>query len=281
MRFRERVLSAVTSAWGRPEFALTARSGHATQLARAAVGRHARVLAVGGDGTVHEVANGLLSSGAPELPALGVVPVGTGNDFAKMTYPARLAPEAAIAALAAGTTRRFDVGRAWEEYFVNSIGVGLDAEVAQRVNRYKHWPGAAGYVVAALGAIWHRRARPMRVTTDDGEWSGSVTVLEVGVGPCAGGLFYLTPDARPDDGLLDLCAIGPFGLGFLLRAGPRVLRGTHGALEGVRMSRSTRVRIVASDGPLTAHFDGEVRAPGSGTLDITLLAGALPVLTAA
>jgi len=281
VRFQERILAAVTTAWGAPEFALTARRGHAAELARAAVGRHERVLAVGGDGTVHEVANGLLGSGAARLPALGVVPVGTGNDFAKMTYPARLAPEAAVAALAGGAVRRFDVGRAWGEYFVNSIGVGLDAEVAQRVNLYKHWPGAAGYVVAALGAILHRRARAMQVTTDDGEWTGLVTVLEVGVGPCAGGLFYLTPDARPDDGLLDLCAIGPFGLAFLVKAGARVLRGTHGGLEGVRMSRSTRVAIAATDGPITAHFDGEVRAPGASTLEITLLPGALPVLVAA
>lgn len=251
------------------------------ELARAAAGSADRLLAVGGDGTVHEVANGLLASGRDPLPPLGVVPAGTGNDFVKMTGTARLGPEAAVAALAAGTARRFDVGRAWDEWFVNSLGVGLDADVARRVNAYKHWPGAAGYVVAALQAIMHREARPLRVRTDGSEWHGPVTVLEVGIGPCAGGVFYLTPDARPDDGLLDVCVVGAFGLRFLVTRAHRVLTGRHTTLEEVRMSRGTQVAITAEDGPLLAHLDGEVRAPGRRELDITLHPAALPVLVTA
>jgi YegS/Rv2252/BmrU family lipid kinase len=240
-----------------------------------------QVIAVGGDGTVHEVANGLLSRGPGALPALGVVPVGTGNDFAKMTYTARLKPGAAVAALAAGTTRRFDVGQVWGEYFVNSIGVGLDADVARRVNQYKHWPGALGYVMAALQAIVRRRALRLHIDVDGTAWSGATTVLEIGIGPCAGGVFYLVPDARPDDGMLDVCAVGPFGLRFLLTAAPRVLNGTHTGLKEVRMARGSRVRVASDDGPLTAHLDGELRSPGLNTLEASLHPGALPVLVAA
>ena len=162
-RFREEVRTAAHSAWGEVELSLTTGPGHATQLARESVGRVERVVEVGGDGPVPEVANGLLTSGGGAVPPLAVVPVGTGNDFAKMTFTARLTPRAAIAALAAGAVKRFDVGQAWGEYFVNSLGVGLDADVARRVNLYKHWPGAIGYVVAALQGILHRRTIRLRV----------------------------------------------------------------------------------------------------------------------
>lgn len=278
--FREEVLEAARRHWGEVTLELTARTGHATELARAHGGGMERVIAVGGDGTVHEVANGLLTAGRDVIPALGVVPVGTGNDFAKMTSSARLRPAEAIAAFATGSARLFDVGHAWGEYFVNSLGVGLDADVARRVNLYKHWPGSLGYIVAAVQAIIHRRSLQLRVEADGATWSGPTVVLEVGVGPCAGGVFYLTPDARPDDGLLDVCAIGPFGLGFLLTKAPRVLKGRHTTLPQVRMAKGARVRIVSADGPLTAHLDGELRSPGNDVLDVTLRRGVLPVLVA-
>jgi len=279
-RFRDEVRDAARSHWGEVELALTTGPGHATTLARAGVGRVERVIAVGGDGTVHEVANGLLTAESGTLPPLGVVPAGTGNDFAKMTLTSRLAPRAAIAALASGATRRFDVGQAWGEYFVNSLGIGLDADVARRVNLYKHWPGATGYVVAALLAVIRRHALRLRIDADGESWSGPTTVLEIGIGPCAGGVFYLTPDARPDDGLLDACAIGPFGWGFLLTRAPRVLSGRHTTLKEVRMARARHVRVTSEDGPLAAHLDGELRSPGSDVLDVSLVAGALPVLVA-
>ena len=274
-------MRAARAHWGEVELALTTGPGHATALARQVHDGVARVIAVGGDGTVHEVANGLLARDVGVRPPLGVVPVGTGNDFAKMTGTTGRTPEAAVAALAGAEVRPFDVGAAWGEYFVNSIGVGLDADVARRVNQYKHWPGALGYVVAALQAIIHRRALQLHIDVDGTAWSEPTTVLEIGIGPCAGGVFYLVPDARPDDGLLDVCAVGQFGLGFLLTKAPRVLTGKHTGLKEVRMARGRRVQVRSDDGPLTAHLDGELRSPGTSSLDVTLLAGALPVLVAA
>jgi len=279
--FREEVLEAARRHWGGVTLELTTRPGHATELARAHARGADRIIAVGGDGTVHEVANGLLTAGLDRLPPLGVVPVGTGNDFAKMTSSAKLRPAEALAAFAAGATRPFDVGYAWGEYFVNSLGVGLDADVARRVNLYKHWPGSLGYMVAALQAIVHRKSLRLAVEADGASWSGPTVVLEVGIGPCAGGVFYLTPEARPDDGLLDVCAIGPFGLGFLVTKAHRVLRGRHTTLPQVRMARGAHVRVSSADGPLTAHLDGELRAPGTDVLDVTLRKAALPVLVAA
>jgi YegS/Rv2252/BmrU family lipid kinase len=267
--------------WGEVSIAITECPGHAVALARsAALDGTLRVMAVGGDGTVHETANGLLTSGAATLPALGVIPVGTGNDFAKMAGTCRHHPIQAIDRLARGTVRRFEVGHAWGEYFVNSLGVGLDANVAERVNGYRHWPGALAYAVAAVQAIAHRRARLLHVETDSEQWELPTTVLEVGVGPCCGGIFYLTPDARPDDALLDVCVIGKFTGWFLLRHGHTVLRGKHTALKEVRMAKARRLTIRAMDGPLMAHMDGEIRAPGTPELEITLVPAALAVMCA-
>jgi len=279
-RFRDEVLREAQARWGEVALSLTTGPGHAIALARSAPDEVARVIAVGGDGTVHEVANGLMARDAGRRPPLGVVPVGTGNDFAKMTGTARLAPRDAIAALSTGAVRQFDVGEAWGEHFVNSLGVGLDADVARRVNEYKHWPGALGYVVAALLAVLHRRTLPLRLEVDDASWSQPTTVLEVGVGPCAGGVFYLVPDARPDDGLLDVCAVGPFGWRFLLTRAPLVLRGRHTQFKEVRMARGRRVRVTCEEGPLTAHLDGELRTPGHDSLEASLHPAALPVLVA-
>lgn len=280
-RFRDEVLAVARERWGEVALQLTGGPGHALELARELPTDVGRVLAVGGDGTVHEVANGLLARGGEARPALGVVPAGTGNDFAKMTGTAGLKPREALEALAAGSVRRFDVGRAWEEYFVNSLGVGLDADVARRVNEYKHWPGPIGYVVAALLAVLHRKPLPLEVTVDAASWTDRTTVLEIGVGPCAGGVFYLVPDARPDDGLLDVCAVGEFGWRFLLTKAPRVLTGRHTTLKEVRMARGRRIRVASPTGDLTAHLDGELRAPGLDRLEVSVVPAALPVLVTA
>jgi diacylglycerol kinase (ATP) len=280
-RFREEVVRAAEAHWGEVRLELTAGPGHAAALACDGAAGADRVIAVGGDGTVHEVANGLLRSARAALPPLGVVPAGTGNDFAKMTGSAELTPERAVAALSTAAVHRYDVGEAWGECFVNSLGVGLDADVARRVNQYKHWPGALGYVVAAVLAIVHRRALSLRIEVDGMSWQAPTTLLEVGIGPCAGGVFYLVPDARPEDGLLDLCALGRVGWPFLLTKAHRVLRGRHTALPEVRMARGRRVRITSEEGPLLAHLDGELRAPGQEVLEVSIRPGALPVLVAA
>jgi len=280
-RVRDEVVEAARARWGRVELLLTEAPGHALEMVRTLPAAVERLLAVGGDGTVHEVANGLLQGGAEAPPPLGVVPVGTGNDFAKMTGTVRGDPAAVIASLATGQVRLFDVGVAWGECFVNSLGVGLDADVARRVNAYKHWPGSLGYVVAAIQGLVHRRANRLHIAVDGLAWSEATTVLEIGNGPCAGGVFYLTPEAVPDDGLLDVCAIGEFGWPFLLTKAARVLRGRHTTLKEVRMARGSRVRVTSDDGPLLAHLDGELRSPGFDTLEVSVRPAALPVLVGA
>jgi YegS/Rv2252/BmrU family lipid kinase len=235
-----------------------------------------RVVVVGGDGTIHETANGLLSTGIESLPQLGVVPVGTGNDFARLTGTHKLAPADAVRRLASGRDKLFDVGLAWGEYFVNSLGLGFDAVVASQVPRCRHLWRPLVYPAAVLRS--YRRYRPVQVVAqgDDASYGGGIFSVEVGIGRSTGGGFFLMPGALPDDGLFDVCLIAPISLWEFISLTPRALRGTHTRLKPVHMMQTASLTVRSSE-PLLAHFDGEVRS-GPETIDIRVVENRLPVL---
>ena len=140
---------AACAAWGEVTRLTTTAPGTAIAQIRRAVETGAeRVLVLGGDGTLHEAANGLLQARVADRPPIAILPAGTGNDYAKLAGTIGLRPAEAIARLAAGTVRRFDVGVAWEEYFLNSIGIGFDAEVVRVVNASTHGSGIPAYLAA-------------------------------------------------------------------------------------------------------------------------------------
>jgi diacylglycerol kinase (ATP) len=253
----------------------TTEPGHAVTLGReAAAAGIERVLAGGGDGTAHEVANGLLqaapASDGATRPALGTIPIGTGNDFAKLLKVCKLPPEAAARRMADAEVRVFDVGRVIGEYFDNSLGIGFDAEVARQANQTKHLSGLAVYVVAVYKSFVSFRAPVLEVTSAPHNETGPMMMLECSIGVSAGGGFYLTPDAEPSDGLLDVCLIRKVGLVKFLRYVPRVLKGKHVGLPEVAMFRATALRIRSADRPLLLHLDGEVREPATRDVEITL-----------
>ena len=275
-----RAEAAARAAWGEIIRQDTSSSGEATTLVRAAVEAGvARVLVVGGDGTLHEAANGLLSAAVRERPPIGIVSSGTGNDYAKLAGTHRLEPEEAIARLARGTVRNHDVGTAWGEYFVNSVGIGFDAIVGGRVNDLQRGSGLAAYLAAVGWTVSRFSGFPARVGGDDREFSDRLLLIEVGIGPSVGGGFKLTPDAVADDGLFDVCAIRSLSrLGILLKV-PLTLFGWHTRLSDVRMFRTTALTVASTDGmPLQAQFDGELRS-ADHRMEIRMLPRALPVLT--
>ncbi|MFW6079201.1 MAG: diacylglycerol/lipid kinase family protein, partial [Gemmatimonadota bacterium] len=257
-------------------------------LARAAAERGARaVVAAGGDGTVHEVANGLLVAAgrSGRVTPLGVVPTGTGNDFVK-TLEGGADRGWVYDALASNRTRAFDVGRVeWDgasEYFVNSMGTGVDVEVVREIERLPHLPGLVGYLVGLLRGLRRFSPVPLRLRLDGRTLERTVLIVAVGNGPCLGGGFYLCPGARPDDGRFDLCIVNELGALQIARTIPRVLRGTHPRSPGVEIHRARSVEIEARDGgPLAFQLDGELReAPAARRLRIGIEAGRLPVLAA-
>ncbi len=236
-------------------------------------------IVVGGDGTVHEAANGMLASGLSRLPAITVVPEGTGNDFAKLVGTDGLGPRDAVRRIARGARAQFDVGEAWGEYFVNTLGVGLDAEVAQHLREVKHLRGTLAYGSALLRALRTHKDAELELTVGAEKFTGKWLMVAVGIGAVEGGGFHLMPGARPDDGLLDVCAIRPVGMARLLALVPMVMLGKHGRFPEVWMGRTDRIYMKGS-APIAIHSDGELRSPGATELTVTLHAGRLPVIKA-
>lgn len=266
----------------------TEHPGHAVELARAAVHRGAPiVVAAGGDGTIHEVANGLLQArddGAPERSALGIVPIGTGNDFVKAALGGT-SRKLAYDALGSGRIRDLDVGRAeWDggvEYFVNGIGTGIDVEVVRQMRRLPRLHGVVSYLVALIRALKHFDPIPLRIRIDDDAAVRKVMIIAVGNGHCLAGGFHVFPGARPDDGSLDTCVVEELNFLEIVRVLPRVLRGKHVGMPKVSMDRATDVEIAATgDDPLFFQLDGELREPeGARVLRVRIEPGALPVVS--
>jgi YegS/Rv2252/BmrU family lipid kinase len=279
-RLAHQAITHVRRLWPQAEVARTTEPGSATMIARqGAEAGLETILVLGGDGTMHEVANGILQAEVPSPPAIAALPVGTGNDFARLTGTQGLGVAPALAALEARRKRHIDVGRAWDEYFINSLGVALAGEVAYRVNRMERLGGLSAYLLGVLQTMWSYTPMHLTVISDDREvLAEECLALEVGNGSTSGGGFRLTPDARADDGMLDFCFIRPVGKLALLTKLPRAIRGRHVGLPQVAIGRSSRLTIRAKDQPLRAHFDGEYRSPGSRDITIVTLPGVLPVL---
>jgi YegS/Rv2252/BmrU family lipid kinase len=245
----------------------------------------AMVIALGGDGTVHEVADGLIRSAASaeDRPALGVIPAGTGNDFAKLIGVER-SIERALDVVARGATRTWDVGVArWDggqEIFVNAVGTGIDVEVVRQLERLPRMPGVASYLIALLRALRRYRPVSLEVSVDGVATSRSVMIIAVANGRCIGGGFHVCPDARPDDGMLDTCVVDEVGLLGIARIMPRLMKGRHEAHPRVSIGKAREVRIAArGEQDLFFQLDGELREPqGARELHVAIDPGALRVL---
>lgn len=239
---------------------LTEGIGHATELA-AAARSHSVVCAVGGDGTVHEVLNGLMRIPEEDRPALALLPTGSGNDTRRtLGIPADLARAALL--LADGARQRFDVGCCNGIYFNNSFAAGLDARVTAKAVELKVTTGREGlwlYLTALLHVLFHDLEAFDVSISFDGRAPERHETLIVAVtnGPTYGGGFFITPDADPADGLFDVCMIDPLSLpGALVRL-PFVVAGKHTRMRVVHMSRHASL-VIESDAPLPAQIDGEV-----------------------
>jgi diacylglycerol kinase (ATP) len=271
------------------EVVLTTGPGDATEIAeRAARAGAPVVVAAGGDGTVHEVANGLLRAadgGVRTDTALGLIPIGTGNDFVKVV-PGTSSRSAAYDTLARGLAQRFDAGVAsWEggrEYFLNAAGTGVDVEVVRQLVSMSRRTGSLTYIGALVRAL--RRFRPVHLRLEAGGETMELRVMTIAVGngACIGGLFRICPVALPHDGLLDLCVVAELRALRIPAMALRLIRGRHAGRPGVEFRRVEQVRVQVLDGsPLYFQLDGELREP-SGVLELELAVqpGRLRVLTA-
>lgn len=256
---------------------------HAADLAQqAAEAGVSHVIAAGGDGTVHEVVNGLMQAGGG--PVLGLLPIGTGNDFVKMV-PGTATLEHAVDTLVCGVAHPLDVGyAAWDgggEYFANAMGTGIDVEVVRRMRRSRMLPGGFIYVAALLRALASYRPRQLLLELDDVPHDRQIMNLAVCNGPSIGGSFRICPDALTDDGLLDVCVVAAMPLVRNAAMVPHVIRGTHVNRRGVTMARASTIRMGRPEGgQMWFQLDGELRCAEDGVsgIRVHVHAGALQVL---
>ncbi len=260
-------------------FSLATSNGsrHAGELAAAAAADNAGTIAIaGGDGTVNEVVNGLFASGCDHVPRIGIIPLGSSNDFAKsLGIPQNLSE--ACRTVMNGTVRKVDVGQVGSHYFCTASCLGYFAEIAARSLQMTKFRGSLRYTIPALRVIREMASGwEMNVSTDTRVFHGSYAVLLVGNAARFGGLTML-PGARCDDGLFDCLLIEMAGKWEALRLIPLVYRK---ALERHRrVTRfQTRSLSVSLDRPSQLCNDGEVYPAPFEQLDYTVLPRRLPVI---
>lgn len=234
----------------------------------------ARVIAIGGDGTLSEVARGVLAVPDAET-TVGIVPLGTGNDFIKSTGLPRTWPAACARLLAGCTPRPIDAGRVNGRWFVNGVGFGFDAAITRAMLRRKWLPGPLGYGAGLLDALRNGIAAPVcTLRWDGGQDRRAVTLVAACNGQYAGGLFRLAPRASLDDGYLDMVWADALSAMQVLRHAPAVIRGTHERLPIAHLARSRRLELHSTFG-MPVQADGELLGEELSQLSIELAAGVL------
>ena len=264
---------------------LTGAAGDAERLATAWGREHPAgvLLVVGGDGTLHEAVNGLVTS--LSRTALGVLPAGSGNDFARnLGLP--LNPFEAAHRLQLGPVRQVDLGQLSfqargeprRRIFLNSISLGASVRANRLARRLGliH-SGRLRYTVASLAAVLSGTADSYLVTSGDRVLhNGPARNLTVANGACFGGGMRISPGSRPDDGTLELVILGAMGRLRALHALARLQRGTHLALQSIRRLPVTEIHVAGTE-PLHLEADGE-ELEISGGLKIEVLPARLCVL---
>ncbi len=274
------------------EDALTSGPGDATALAAEALrGGADLVIAVGGDGTIHEVANGFFADGKPISPeaSLGVIPFGTGGDFRKTIHLSTDAAEAARV-LKSGSRRAIDVGlleyaeggrggKRASRVFINIASFGIGGLVDRIVNTSsKALGGTVSFFLGTARAALVYRNQRVRMIFDGDEadfLEMPINNVAVANGQYFGGGMHIAPRAELDDGKLDVVILGDLGKLDLLRDGHRVYKGTHLELPKVRFRQATRLDASAVDPDAEVLLDVDGEAPGALPARFTLLPRAL------
>ena len=282
LRERSRIEAAFADAGLRIVLAISEQPGHAITLAQTAAREGLRrFIAIGGDGTLNEVVNGLLRAEAPAGEAmLALVPVGRGNDWARThRIPRRL--EQAVALIAAGRSVLHDVGVAQFQcdgstrYFINVAGVGFDAHVVEQTRTTRLGP--LSYVAGLLRGFATYRAVGMTVRAGAMQLDEPLFVTFAAIGRYCGGGMHVAPAAVTDDGLLDVVTIGEIGKVELVVNLRRLFDGSLPRYRKVRTARSQQVRVETSP-QSGVQADGELL--GATPVTFSVLPRAVRVIVA-
>ena len=262
----------------------TETTGHAIELAKTAADDGCRYLvAVGGDGTVNEVANGILRSTGASGIILGIVNTGTGSDFVRSagiprdyTSACSLLTSQRRLLIDVGVVEYRKKGQSLQRFFVNAAGTGFDAVVVEATERWpKYFGGTVPYVAGLLRSLFSYRNKSVVLHVGDKVETIRILNVVVANGNYLGGGMHITPEAKLDDSLLDVMVIGDIGKFELLKAFPTVYKGTHLTHPKVRMEKATHITVESPERVLV-HADGELL--GEGPASFWLMPAALSIV---
>ncbi len=246
----------------------TSRPLEAEEIARRVGPVSDVVYAVGGDGTLLEVANGLWGENIP----LGLIPFGTGNDFGKCLGLPKESSEI-LKMIKNPKTRRIDAGKLNGRVFCNVVGIGFDGEVALSADNFlKRFGGTPAYLWGVIRALMTYKAPQMEIEIDGKKINQKTLLVAVGNGQYYGGGLKVVPEAKQDDGLFDICVIDTLWVGKLLFLLPRVYGGGHLKQKEVHIYRGKKIKIT-SDIPVVVQADGEILT--NTPVELEVIPGAL------
>jgi YegS/Rv2252/BmrU family lipid kinase len=273
-------LSLLRERLGPVDHALTAHAGHEARLVDEALqAGYSTIIAVGGDGTWGAAADRIVRSGRDDV-ALALLPAGTGNDFGKSLGIRAGRVEGTVDAIAARRTRRIDVGRVGDRYFLNVVGMGFDIAVIDDAETTPLLKGDLLYRFCAIRQLF--RFPGIHLDLRDGSGAGEkrrYLMLVISNGNYFGGSFHIAPDASLEDGRLDAVSIYDAGPLERARLFSRVSRGEHPAEAKVEIRQDSRFRV-AFDGPsIRYEVDGDVFTHEGGELAVESIPSALTIYT--
>lgn len=240
--------------WHNFEIIITKKGQDVAGLSRSKASDFDMVVACGGDGTVNNVVNGIAESDA----ALGVLPIGSGNDFVK-TLELNKSPHECLQVLYRENATSIDLIKIEGDrqgWCANTLGIGLDGWANYYAGRYRRLKGHMVYALGALQAAFNFEGAFFRVRADDVECNNTYRMITACNGKWEGGSFYIAPNAKMDDGKMDLVKIGMLPLPVLLSYLPRFLIGPSAAMAGVHQQQCKKLEVW-SDTPVAVHSDGE------------------------
>ncbi|MGD2048306.1 MAG: diacylglycerol kinase family lipid kinase [Chloroflexota bacterium] len=289
-----RVESALSRAGLEYDLITTCRRGQAREEAiLGSFGKYDAVVAAGGDGTVHEVINGLIlaSAGGNTCP-MGILPMGNSNDFSDMaSIPRDL--DRAVNVIAGGQETQVDAGFVkfrcrelsnqaspyWQScYFVNSCALAIEPIVKIEAKKMAHLLGKIRYIVALLRVLRNMEVWLMQISWDSGAFEGPTTLLSVANSPRTGGLFMVAPDAKTNDGLFDFVIAPKLPISQVLTVLPRLMTGSHIHHPAIIIGRTARLHIQSQPGS-PIYGDGEVIANSADIVECCTLPGVISLLS--
>lgn len=235
---------------------VTKYPGHATELVRSYTAlKDYRVYAVGGDGTLNEVLNGIVGTGS----VLAVIPCGSGNDFVKSIIGEDPIEDIFISTLR-GKEKYIDLGRVNDRYFINISSVGFDSEVvysANMVKKFKYITGPTAYILGILITLFKFKFIKTTITIDGVKFDKEILLAAIANGRCYGGGVKISPKSDINDGIFDLCVVDKVSKLKIFLLFPKAIKGTHENIKQVSFYKGRNISIVSRE-EFVLNIDGEL-----------------------